>query len=82
MVITGGVDIGGNIVSRVTSYTFNQGFLADLPELNEARLLHGCTYFLNNENKIVKLNFQDHYQYLYCVYFIGLFGVRWIRLWP
>ena len=51
IVITGGVDKSDNIVARVTSFTFNQGFLADLPELNEARLLHGCTHFLNNDNK-------------------------------
>ena len=56
IVITGGADnngVYGDPLARVTSYTFIQGFLADLPELNEARKLHGCSHFKNNDNKIV-----------------------------
>ena len=54
--ITGGADndgLYGKPLTRVTSYTFNQGFLADLPQMIEARKEHGCTHYLNNDNKIV-----------------------------
>ena len=55
LVITGGTDNDGTYgktIARVTSYTFN-GFLADLPDMNEARSSHSCTHYLNNDNKIV-----------------------------
>ena len=55
IVITGGSDNSetyGEPLARVTSYTYD-GFLADLPEMNEARKQHGCTYFINNDDKIV-----------------------------
>ena len=57
VVITGGTEkdgIYGDPLSRVTSYNQN-GFLADLPELQESRLSHGCTHFSNNDNKLVKI---------------------------
>ena len=57
IVVTGGSDNSGTYgepLARVTSYTY-EGFLADLPEMNEARKAHGCTYFRNNDNKIVSL---------------------------
>ncbi len=57
IVVTGGSDNTGTYgepLTRVTSYTY-EGFLADLPEMNEARKDHGCTYFRNNDNKIVSL---------------------------
>ena len=53
--ITGGSDNSGTYgepLARVTSYTYD-GFLADLPEMNEARKQHGCTYFINNDDMIV-----------------------------
>ena len=60
--ITGGSDNTGTYgepLARVTSYTFDQGFLADLPEMNEARKEHGCTYFVNNDNKNVSFTSFD-----------------------
>ena len=55
VVITGGTETDGygDPLSRVTSYNHN-GFLADLPELQESRLSHGCTHFSNNDNKLVR----------------------------
>ena len=38
--------------SRVTAYN-NDGFVADLPSLNQARSDHGCGHFVNSENKKV-----------------------------
>ena len=58
VVITGGTDnngIYGDPLRRVTSYNYD-GFLADLPELLESRIQHGCSHYLNNENQLVKLN--------------------------
>ena len=63
IVITGGSDNSGTYgepLARVTSYTYD-GFLADLPEMNEARKQHGCTYFINNDDKIVStINKKDN----------------------
>ena len=60
--ITGGTDDNGTYgeaIARVTSYSF-EGFLADLPDMNEARSSHGCSHYLNSDNKIVSSKFYTH----------------------
>jgi len=57
-VLTGGTDndgIYGNPLTRVTSYNIDENVVLDLPELQIARMQHGCTYFSNNDNKQVFL---------------------------
>ena len=47
------------IQAKVTSYNAN-GFLEDLPELKEARISHGCTYYTDTNNKqVIYLNVDD-----------------------
>jgi len=57
-VLTGGTDNDGtygNPLTRVTSYDVYENVVVDLPELLEARMTHGCTYFSNNDNNQVFL---------------------------
>ena len=53
--LTGGTDNDGNYgypITRVTSYQWPDA-VRDLPELQEARMQHGCTHYLNNDNQQV-----------------------------
>ena len=55
-VLTGGTDNDGtygNPLTKVTSYNIEENVVLDLPELQVARMQHGCTYFSNNANKQV-----------------------------
>ena len=79
--ITGGTDndgIYGDPVKRVTSYN-HKGFLADLPELLESRIQHGCSHFLNNENQLVSLLMINNTT-VNCIieYSLGFYGGRWL----
>ena len=49
LVITGGYNS-----SQVTMYDMN-GFVAQLPDMAEARMGHGCGYYRNDNNQIVSL---------------------------
>ena len=46
VLLTGGYDHGS--VSRVTQYC-EAGFVKDLPQLQQGRRVHGCSYFDNDE---------------------------------
>ena len=55
-VLTGGTDNDGtygNPLTKVTSYNIEVNVVLDLPELQVARMQHGCTYFSNNDNEQV-----------------------------
>ena len=81
-VLTGGTDNDGtygNPLTRVTSYDVYENVVVDLPELLEARMTHGCTYFSNNDNNQVKsciyMNvLNNHVCYLFSI--VGVFGGR------
>ena len=51
--LTGGTDNDGSPLTRVTSYNIHENAVVDLPELREARMQHGCTHYLNNDNQKV-----------------------------
>ena len=60
--LTGGTDNDGtygNPLTRVTSYNIHENVVVDLPELLEARMTHGCTFFSNNDNKQVGLDIRQ-----------------------
>lgn len=49
--ITGGLDSNGNTLTRVTSYNKDwdsNNYLGPLPNMLEARMLHGCTFYYNS----------------------------------
>ena len=61
VVITGGIDNNnennrwpyGNSLSRVTWYNKewdSNNFLGHLPEMQEARMQHGCTYYYRSQD--------------------------------
>ena len=54
--LTGGTDNDGTYgrpLTRVTSYNIYENAVVDLPDLQEARMQHGCTHYLNNDNQQV-----------------------------
>ena len=54
IVLTGGYDPDDNIqLSSVQRYDLN-GFVENLPSLNEAREIHGCGCYYNNDGEKVK----------------------------
>ena len=40
-------------MTQVTVYN-TEGFLTDLPSLNTGRHQHGCGYFVNTDNQVVR----------------------------
>ena len=53
IVITGGIDPGSyNYVTRVVAYTA-QGTVTHLPSLRTKRCQHACSYYHNNNDKLV-----------------------------
>ena len=48
VILTGGY----GIKTKVTVYN-TEGFLADWPSLNTGRDEHGCSFFVNTDNKVV-----------------------------
>ena len=48
MLLTGGKTMDNVDVTRVTEYS-ETGFVRDLPELQQGRNHHGCSYFENAE---------------------------------
>ena len=82
--ITGGNEllnngIYGDPVRSVTSYN-HKGFLADLPELLESRIQHGCSHFLNNENQLVSLLMINNITANCIIEYVslGFYGGRWL----
>ena len=46
---------GGYYISRTVSRYSMDGWMEDLPELNEARTSHGCGYFYNDDMQRVNI---------------------------
>ena len=61
VIITGGTL--ALTMTRVTVYN-TEGYVEDLPNLNEARSDHGCGHFVNTDNQVVRGN-AILLQYLY-----------------
>ena len=53
MILTGGLD--GRPVNRVSEYS-QSGFTRDLPELQQGRRVHGCSYFENEDGTKVDID--------------------------
>ena len=73
VVITGSGQWNSFVSPSVSVYNEN-GWVKKLPDLNIARFLHGCGYFVNNDNKLVKW-LTIHNQSLVCVEFFSLKGL-------
>ena len=49
VIVTG----GNEAMTQATAYN-SDGFLADLPALNQGRRGHGCGHFINTDNQAVR----------------------------
>ena len=53
VIITGGYKVN----TKVTVYNI-KGFVADWPSLNTGRDEHGCSFFVNTDNKVVRQHYK------------------------
>ena len=78
VVLTGGKPEGSAFnFKRAIRYNRN-GDATDLPDMNEGRIYHGCSGFVNADNEMVNKTLQ--FWSIQCSFmcFLGVSGNRWI----
>ena len=58
VIVTGGVP-SPEMSKKVVEYNA-YGWVKDLPDLNEERDFHGCGHYVDNNNNMVNIAFQNH----------------------